>query len=162
LYIALELIWQLEEEAPATKSSAQAKLLRALLIGCLKRFAEFQLLRIKADEVNVKGLFFISAVVAQIEAMEKGESDERVMNAIEEASVRSLRECSVILRTKVPAAAGEEGGQEMNGELIAATGWEYDLLQDMEDMGENDIWMGMDFEVNDMEMGAFGNWNGGS
>jgi hypothetical protein len=129
----------------------------------LKCFTEFQLLRIKADDVNVKGLFFISAVVAQIEAMEKGESDGEVMNAIEEASVRSLRECLDILRAKVPAAAGEEGGQEVNGELNgAAAGGEYDFLQDMEDMGENDIWMGMDFEVNDMEMGAFGNLNEGS
>jgi hypothetical protein len=51
----------------------------------------------------------------------------------------------------------------VNGELNGAVvGGEYDFLQDMEDMGENDIWMGMDFEVNDMEMGALGNWNEGS
>jgi hypothetical protein len=48
--------------------------------------------------------------VAQIEEMEKGESDGRVMNAIEEASVRSLRECLDILRAKVPAAAGQDSG----------------------------------------------------
>jgi hypothetical protein len=158
LYIALELIWQLDEESLAQKSSAQVKLLRAPLIESLKRFREFQMLRIKADEVNVKGLFFIEAVVAQIEAMENGESDDGVMKAIEEASVRSLRECLEILRAKVPAAAGQDGGQEWNEDLNgAAAAGEYDLLQDMEDMGENDIWMGMDFEVNDMEMGAFGN-----
>jgi hypothetical protein len=33
------------------------------------------------------------------------------MNAIEEASVSSLRGCLEILRAKVPAAAGDEGGR---------------------------------------------------
>jgi hypothetical protein len=137
---ALELIWQLEQEAPTAKSSAQAKLLRAPLFESLKRFAEFQLLRINADEVNVKGLFFTSAVVAQIEAMEKGESDEGVTNAIEEALVRSLRECLEILRAKVPPVFGQDGPQEVNGELNgAAAGGEYDLLQEMEDVDENNI-----------------------
>jgi hypothetical protein len=63
----------LEKESPGARS-APAKLLHAALIESLKRFAKFQLLRIKADEVNVKGSFFISAVVAQIEAMKKGAS----------------------------------------------------------------------------------------
>jgi hypothetical protein len=39
----------------------------------------------------------------------------------------------------------------VNGELngaAGAAGGEYDLLQDMEDMDKNHIWMGTDFEVN--------------
>lgn len=165
MYITLELIWQLEEESPGARS-AQAKLLREPLIEILKRSEKFQLLRIEADEMNVKGPYFISAVIAQIEAMERGESDEGVMKAIEEASGRSIRECVEILRAKVPAAAVKDGDQGGKGELNEVTSGagegtsgEYDFLQDMGDMG--DMRIGMDFE-NNMETGEFGNWNGGS
>jgi len=132
----------------------------------LRRCEETQLLRIKADEVDVKGPFFIAAVVAQIEAMERGESGQGVMNAIEEASGRSIRECLEILKAKVPTAIEQEEAQEcegINGVTAStgdATGGEYDFLNDMENIGE--IGMGMDFEVSEMEMGAFGNWNGES
>ena len=165
MYIALELIWQLEEESPGARST-HAKLLRAPLIESLRRCEEIQLLRIKADEVDVKGSFFIAAVVAQIEAMERGERDQGVMKAIEEASGRSIRECLEILKAKVPTATEQEEGREWEGisgvtfSAGKATGGEYDFLNDMEDVG--DIGMGMDFEVSDMEMGAFGNWNGES
>ena len=84
----------------------------------------------------MKESFFISAVVAQIEAMERGESDDGVMNAIEEASVRSLRECLDILRAKFPATSGQDSGQEVNGELNgAAVGGEYDFLWKWERLG---------------------------
>ena len=75
MYISLELIWGLEEESPGAKS-AQAKLIRAPLIESLKRSVKSQLLRIKADENSVKGSLFLAALVAQIEAMERGENDE--------------------------------------------------------------------------------------
>ena len=54
------------------------------------------------------------------------------------------------------------GGATLNtavGDSVTSSG-EYDSLVDMGTM--DDIGMGMDFEVYNMEMGAFGNWNRGS
>ncbi len=112
--------------------------------------------------MSARGPFFIAAVLAQIEAMERGESEEGVQRAIEEAAVGSVRECLEILKGKAEAAAAnEERGNGEDNELVAAGG-EYDFLPDTwdtDDMGMG-MGMGMDFEMNDME--EFGKWNEGS
>ncbi len=110
--------------------------------------------------MSAKGSFFIAAVLAQIEAMERGEDEEGVRRAIAEAAVESVRECLEILKGKAEAATVRGGGDRGEVNDVVAAGGEYNCLQSMWDA--NDMGLGMDLEMDDMEIGEFGNWNEGS
>ncbi|KAH8594962.1 hypothetical protein B0O99DRAFT_624053 [Bisporella sp. PMI_857] len=158
MYISLELIWQLEEESPGAIST-QGKLLRAPLVETLRRSADSQTQQIKFYRVNTRGAFFIAALLAQIEAIEDGKSEQEVLRAIKAASERSIKECLAILKARASDPGMQDANQKSSCETdtptIAAAaaegiGAEYDFLQDMA--------MGMDFELDTMHMGEFGNW----
>ena len=96
IIVAFELIKQLKED-PSSFASTTSSRSRRELQGTIEDYVELLGNRIRAGETNVKGFIMFSCVLAQINAIQSGESVE---DKIIEASVDSLKVCYEILKDR--------------------------------------------------------------
>ena len=123
IIVQLELITQLEEESPLLRNEVERKA-REPLKQYLAYMKELSAQRISYGENNIKGHLFLSAVAAQIDAMERGEDADAF---IAKAAKESTETCYGLLkaRTKKPPssvvmesefAVGGESSANANGD----------------------------------------------
>lgn len=103
MVIFSELLTQIDEDdgsTPTTSTAAREPLKQALrdIIALAEE-------RIKLVENNVKGHLFISIVLAQVDAMERGESIER---AVLDAAKKSLAFCLELLKERIRKSLSDE------------------------------------------------------
>lgn len=102
MIIFAELLTQIEEDPGITEQGLAAREpLKQALRGIIELAAE----RIRLLENNVKGHLFICAVLAQVEATERGEDVEK---AVVEAASKSLKFCVELLSQRVKKSMSEE------------------------------------------------------
>ncbi|KAG0650849.1 Transcription factor [Hyphodiscus hymeniophilus] len=103
IIVQLELITQLEEESPMMRNELERHS-REPLKAYIAYMIELTKRRVSLGENNIKGHLFLSAVSAQIDALEKGEDPDPL---IAEAAKRSAEVCYGMLkqRTKKPPSS---------------------------------------------------------
>jgi hypothetical protein len=97
IIIQLELITQLEEGPPLIHNEVQRKA-REPLKQYLAHMLEISAQRIRLGENNIKGHLFLSAVSAQIEAMENGQDPDLM---IAKAAKESAETCYGLLKARI-------------------------------------------------------------
>lgn len=143
MVIFSELLTQLDEESTFTEQSRAA---REPLKKALQDIVDLSALRIQHAENNIKGHLFISVVLAQIEAIERGiPADKMVL----EAARRSAEVCMELLSKRIQVTAGEDEYTRHveNGGTVDGVG----VLQQVQ-MGNGNQEMGMDTMMQDWTM----------
>lgn len=97
IVIQLELIVQLEEESPLLRNEVERKA-REPLKEYMAYMIELSAQRISLGENNIKGHLFLSAVSAQIDAMERGEDPDEL---IAKAAKDSAAACYGLLKARI-------------------------------------------------------------
>lgn len=97
IIVQLELITQLEEESPLMRNEAECKA-REPLEQYIAYMAELTAQRISLGENNIKGHLFISAVSAQIDALERGVDPDPL---IAKAAKESAEMCYGLLKARI-------------------------------------------------------------
>ena len=97
IIVQLELITQLEEESHSMRSEVARKAREPLRVY-LDYMIELSAQRISLGENNIKGHLFLSAVSAQIDAMEKGDDEDEL---IAKAAKDSATTCYGLLKARI-------------------------------------------------------------
>lgn len=102
MVIFAELLSQIDEESTFTEQSRAA---REPLKQALRDIADLSALRIAHAENNIKGHLFISVVLAQVEATERGISAETM---VIDAARNSAEICMGLLSKRIPMTASND------------------------------------------------------
>lgn len=140
LAILLELYWSLQEgrnavrnldisAATATNRSSITSTLglfgsssvqTAELLNALRQSSQWTRARVAAGEVNIKGYLFGKAMVAEIEALQRGLSDEELQSIVKQSATEAAAEALGILKglhasasARMNRIAGNSGGPGM-------------------------------------------------
>jgi len=96
-YMCGELVDQSEHESLGFTSPGSA-LMRREIRNEIETYVGLTLARVEAGEKNIKGVVFFSCLLAQVDALQAGESEEA---AIIKALRQNLDRCLAILRSRV-------------------------------------------------------------
>jgi hypothetical protein len=97
IIVQLELIAQLEEESPLMRNEVDRKA-REQLRRYIAYMVELSAQRISLGENNIKGHLFLSAVLAQIDALERGVDPDPL---IAKAAKESAENCYGLLKARI-------------------------------------------------------------
>ncbi|KAL1860662.1 hypothetical protein VTK73DRAFT_7212 [Phialemonium thermophilum] len=94
---------------------------RSELIGALRYYTEQTLRRIRAGETNFKGHLFVSGMLVQMEALQRGASDAEVEQAVENEVRDVLKRCWDLLKEMAgeqatPAGMSDDPPTAQNGQ----------------------------------------------
>lgn len=130
--IAFELITQLQQDyTPGLPTPMDHN--REELLLALRQTVEFSIQRVDAGETNIKGVLFMSCILAQAEALANGTNED---DALMEAATSSVQDCYMIMKRKLEASSqpqtspqlDESFWQEDPNLVIEPDSFEFDVL----------------------------------
>ncbi|KAK0746885.1 hypothetical protein B0T18DRAFT_429767 [Schizothecium vesticola] len=136
LAICLELLWQVQEDQsfresmeldhapppppPSEGDAGSGAAPRQELVEAVRGSIAWSEQRIKAGDTNIKGRLFYAALLAQVNALERGGAEAEVEGQVLASVVEDLEHCWLLLKGPGTAGTsspvGEVAGEEREGE----------------------------------------------